>query len=165
MPGLKICITALLALLLTVPSSALALKQGEPLPELSGTTLEGKELNINSLKGQPILLKVGTTWCPTCGQQTKEIDKLRTYLTEHDVQYIEVFVQEQAKNVEQFFSKKNHQQPDVVILDQGNIARALNLYLIPRLLLIDKNFKVYRDGDPLMAEDLKQELQKMLTKN
>lgn len=165
MPGLKICITALMALLLTVPSSAMALKRGDRLPELSGVTLADKEFNISSLKGHPLLVKIGTTWCPTCNQQTQEIDKLHDFLTEQGIRYIEVFVQEQTKTVRQFFNNDRHQLPDVVILDQGGIARELNVYLIPRLLLIDKNFNVYRDGDPLMAEDLKQELQKMLTKN
>ncbi|MCW8894028.1 MAG: redoxin family protein [Deltaproteobacteria bacterium] len=163
MPGLKIYLTALLTLLLVVPSAALALKQGDPLPELAGPTLEGTEFNISSLKGQPILLKVGTTWCPTCGQQTQEIDKLRDFLAENGVRYIEVFVQETAKKVRQFFSKGGHQLPDAVILDQGSIARALNVYVIPRVIMIDKNFQVFRDGNPLTATELKNELGKMLT--
>jgi hypothetical protein len=47
-------------------------------------------------------------------------------------------------------------------MDQGKIASALNIYLIPRLILIDKNLRVYRDSDPLPRSLLKQELQKMV---
>ena len=84
-------------------------------------------------------------------------------MTENNIQFVEVFIQENKKKVQKFLSKNNHQQPDVVIIDQGAIARALNIYLIPRLVLIDKDFQVYRDGDPLPSNILKQELQKMLT--
>ena len=163
MPILKFITAVLLIILLSIPVTVFALKKGEQFPALSGTTLEDEEFSISSLKGQPILLKVGTTWCPTCGQQSAEIDKLRGFMTENDIQFVEVFIQENKKKVRKYFSKKDLQLPDVVIIDNGKIARALNIYLIPRVLLIDKDFQVYRDGDPLPGDVLKQELQKMLT--
>jgi thiol-disulfide isomerase/thioredoxin len=163
MPMFKFITTVLVITLLSIPSQVLALKAGELLPTLSGITLEGTEFSISSLKGQPILLKVGTTWCPTCGQQSQEIDKLRGFMAENQIQFVEVFVQESEKKVRKYFSKKGYQIPDVVIIDQGKIARALNIYLIPRVILIDKNLQVYRDSDPLPSDVLKQELQKMLT--
>jgi len=163
MPQSKVIIALLLLALLGLPTAVFALKKGEQFPTLSGKTLEGQNFNIDSLKGQPVLLKVGTTWCPTCGQQSQEINRLRGFMTENNIQFVEVFIQENKKKVQKFLSKNNHQQPDVVIIDQGAIARALNIYLIPRLVLIDKDFQVYRDGDPLPSNILKQELQKMLT--
>ncbi|MDX2479852.1 MAG: TlpA disulfide reductase family protein [Desulfuromusa sp.] len=162
MPKLKLLTTALLITILTIPSVVWALKTGDPFPSLSGTTLEGAEFSISSLKGQPIILKVGTTWCPTCGQQSKEIDKLRGFMTENEIQFVDVFIQENEKKVRKYFSGDGHQIPDVVIIDQGEIARALNIYLIPRVILIDKDFQVYRDSDPLPSDVLKQELEKML---
>ena len=163
MPKSKIIVTLLLLTLLSIPSAVFALKKGEPFPALSGTTLEGQTFSINSLKGQPVLLKLGTTWCPTCIQQSKEINKLRGFLAENDIKYIEVFVQESKQKVLKFLDKKNHQHPDVVILDQGAIANDLNVYLIPRLIIIDKDHIVYRDGDPLSSNALQHELLEMLT--
>lgn len=162
MPRFKVITAVLLVILLSVPAAVFALKKGEQFPTLSGITLEGEEFNFSSLEGQPILLKVGTTWCPTCGQQSAEIDELRGFMTENGIQFVEVFIQENKKKVRKYFSKKELQLPDVVIIDNGKIARALNIYLIPRVLLIDKDFQVYRDGDPLPSDVLKQELQKML---
>ena len=162
MPGLKVILALLLLTSLSLPATVFALKKGEPFPALSGTTLEGQNFNINSLKGQPILLKVGTTWCPTCGQQSQEINTLRGFMTENNIQFVEVFIQENKKKVQKFLNKNNHQRPDVVIIDQGAIARGLNVYLIPRLVLIDKDFVVHRDGDPLSSDVLKQELLEMI---
>lgn len=162
MPSLKFVTAVLLIAILSVPSAVFALKKGEQFPTLSGTTLEGDKFNFSSLEGQPILLKVGTTWCPTCGQQSKEIDQLRGFMAENGIQFVEVFIQEKNKRVRKYFSKKGIQLPDTVIIDNGEIARALNIYLIPRVLLIDKYFQIYRDGDPLRSDVLKQELLKML---
>jgi thiol-disulfide isomerase/thioredoxin len=163
MPRLKFITIVLLLTLLSIPSVVLAFKAGDPLPGLTGTTLEGSEFSISSLKGRPILLKVGTTWCPTCGQQSQEIDKLRGFMTANDIQFVEVFVQENEKTVRKYFKQHGQQIPDVVLTDQGEIANALNIYLIPRVILIDKTLHIYRDGDPLPSSALQQEMQKMLT--
>lgn len=162
MPGKRISLICLLALLLVLPTTGLALEKGESFPELSGRLLDGSDFSLDSLKGRPVLMKIGTTWCPTCGQQSREIAKIADFLKKNQIQYVEIFVQEPADKVRRYFKKNNYHQPDTIILDDGTIGRALNLYLIPRLLLIDVDFKVYRDGEPLMAAEVKKLLQNML---
>jgi len=162
MPKFRFITTVLFIVLLTIPVAALAFKKGDQLPELTGTTLDGKAFTISSLKGQPILLKVGTTWCPACGQQANEIAAVRDFMIDNGIRYVEVFVQERAQTIQSYLDRANHQRPDAVVMDQGKIASALNIYLIPRLILIDKNLRVYRDSDPLPRSLLKQELQKMV---
>ncbi len=149
-------------ILLSLPFSAAALQKAETFPELTGETLTGTEFDLTSLKGEPILLKVGTSWCGTCRMQTKAIDGLRDFLTENGIHYVDVFVQESQATVENYFKKNDYQLPETVILDHGSIAKQLNIYLIPRIILIDRDFKVYRDGDTISEKALKKELQQML---
>ncbi|HEY5674077.1 MAG TPA: TlpA disulfide reductase family protein [Malonomonas sp.] len=149
-------------ILLSLPLSAAALQKAETFPELTGETLTGAEFDLASLKGEPILLKVGTSWCGTCREQTKSISKLSDFMTENGIRYVDVFVQESQATVEKYFKKNNYQLPEIVLLDRGAIAKKLNIYLIPRIILIDKNFKVYRDGDTISEKSLKKELQQML---
>ena len=163
MPGFRCLMPVLLACLLWLPVSVQALQKGEFPPPLSGTTLDGQAFDLEHSRGRPILLKVGTTWCPSCGEQTEEINKIRAFIDQHDIAYIEVFVQESEKKVRSFFTRANHRPPEQVVLDQGAIARALNIYVIPRLILIDSGYRVFRDGDPLASTALKQELEQMLT--
>ena len=159
----KFTIALLLITLLSLPATVFALKKGDPFPPLTGTTLQGEQFDFSSLKGQPILLKLGTTWCPTCSQQSEIINQLHDFITENKIKFVEVFIQESPKTVLKNFSKTGHHSPDVIIMDQGEIAGKLNIYLIPRIILIDKHFKGYRDGEPMATDALKQELQKMLT--
>jgi thiol-disulfide isomerase/thioredoxin len=159
---LKALTAALIVLLAVLPGAALALEKGSEFPKVGGQTLDDSRYSLGKLKGRPILLKVGTTWCPTCKQQTQEIDKIRAFLSENDVQYVEVFIRQNAAAVKNFFTAKEFEKPDVVLLDQGTIARVLNVYVIPRVLLIDRDFRVYRDGQPLPAAELQNELRAML---
>ena len=149
-------------MLLSLPASVWALKAGEPFPQLSGTTIDGKNFNFTDLKGKLIVLKIGTTWCPTCDQQSAEINKIRPFMTENKIKLVEVFIQEKEATIRKYLGKKGHETPDIVLLDQGKIASALNIYLIPRVILIDKDFNVYRDADPLPSYLLKQKLDDML---
>ena len=161
MHHLKSIVAVLVFLLAFLPNAALALEKGSDFPMVAGFTLDGERYPLRQLRGQPILLKVGTTWCPTCKEQAQEVEKIRGFLRENDVHYVDVFIQQKAGAVKAHFS--NHDQtPDVILLDKGAIAQMLNVYLIPRLLLINSDFTVHRDGQPLFAEDLKSELQAML---
>ncbi len=149
-------------MILAVAATSFALKKGDLLPALSGKTLTGETFDFSSLKGHPVLLKVGTTWCPTCGQEAAEIEQIRDFLAENGIKYVEVFIQETASTVRSYLDREGHRKPDVVILDDGAIGKALNIYQIPRVLMIDSNMIVYRDGRPLLAKTLQQELQKMV---
>jgi len=149
-----------------MPLTAQALFQkGELLPEVAGETIDGKQFSVASLKGKPILLKIGTTWCGTCGMQSKAINEIRDFMAENEVQFVEVFIQESAKKVNKYFTKKGFQLPDQTILDDGDISKRLNIYVIPRLILIDRDHKVYRDGDTISSKNLKKKLEQMLAKN
>ena len=159
---LKFIIALLIIAVFSLPATGFALKKGDPFPPLSGTTLQGEPFDFTSLKGQPILLKLGTTWCPTCTQQSEIIDQLHNFITENKIKFVEVFIQETPRTVLKNFSKTGHHSPDVIIMDKGEIASKLNIYLIPRIVMIDKNFNIYRDGEPIAKEALKQELLKLI---
>jgi thiol-disulfide isomerase/thioredoxin len=158
-------LTLFLALALPNPFSAFALEKGEPLPEVQGTTLEGEAFDLSSFKDGPILLKIGTTWCDACRTQYQEISNLGGYLKENGIRFVEVFIQEKKKTVRKYFSKGEGLLPDAVVLDNGDIHKALNVYLIPRVILIDKNYRVYRDGSVLSEDELKQKLTAMLAES
>lgn len=159
---MKLLKSALLIIFLFLPASGFALQKGDIFPALPGTTLEGKLFNIGQLEAKPILLKIGTTWCPGCRKQAHEIEKIRPFMKEQGIEYVEVFLNESAKKVRKYLSKSTLKSPDLVLLDSKIIARALNVRMIPRLILIDKKFKVYRDGALLSSTLLKKELSKML---
>ncbi len=165
MPGRTHCIAALLLALSILPVTCFALQKGDSFPDLSGQTLETEDFDFAQLKGHPFLLKIGTTWCPACKEQNTEITKISDILKAEKIRHIEVFVQESEQTVRRFLDKSNEKMPDIVLMDKGTIARSLNVFAIPRVLLVDKHFIVFSDTNPVDADFLKKSIQKMLTKN
>ena len=73
---------------------ALALEVGTETPDFQLKTLDGQDIRLSDYRGRIIILKLATTWCPTCKQATEEICDLTNFLSKNDVVVIEVFLQD-----------------------------------------------------------------------
>ena len=151
-----------LLLTLLLPCHSSAQQSSEAFPAISGKTLAGGKFELTGLKGKPVLIKIGTTWCGACQQQSKEIEELSGFLKSNHIHFIDVYVQESAATVNQYLHDNGMSPPETVILDDGGIAKQLNVYLIPRVILLDKEHKIYRDGGIISSKNLKETLQAML---
>ena len=152
-----------LCILLAVSFSAFAIEVGETAPDFSLPNLSGEKVALASFKGQPILLKLATTWCPTCKQQSAELGRIKDYLQEKNVAVVEVFVQDSEKMVRDYVAGEGLERNHVVLLDDGTAAKAYNVFVIPRVILIDQNFKVQRDGSLVSGRDLKEKLGQLVS--
>ena len=65
-----------LLLLLFTLSPCLGTEVGEPLPEFSILTFDGKTLTRSSFEGKPLLLVFWNTWCSDCMRELPEISRL-----------------------------------------------------------------------------------------
>jgi peroxiredoxin len=117
--------------------------------------LQGAPVRLSTFKGQPILLKLGTTWCPACVRQEQVLDEATAELRGAGVVVVEVFLQESAADVSRDRQASGSKETAVVLIDDGQVQRSYNVYAIPRVLLIDRNFQVQRDGNLLSAAELK----------
>ncbi len=143
---------------------AFAIGDGETAPDFRLSTLEGKKIALADFKGQVVVLKLATTWCPTCKQQTQEIEQIKDFLQENNVAVIEVFVQDTEKMVRDYFKEMPLAKNHTVLLDDGKAAKAYNIYVIPRVLLIDRDLKVRHDGSLITGADLKMRIGQLLGK-
>ena len=147
----------LLALFCLVPIAALAVATGEPAPDFKLQDMKGEDVSLSDFKGRLVLLKLATTWCPTCKQLSAEIKNIGEFLKEQDVVFLEVFVQDSEKTIKKYLG--DHQPPMTfhALLDDGQAYKAYNVYLIPRFLLIDEEQVVRFDssGRNVKAEDIR----------
>ena len=155
----------LLFAFLTPTPSTQAIEVGEAAPDFTLGTLDGRTVHLSDFKGRVILLKLATTWCPTCKQQTQEFLASGDYLKQHDIVVVEVFLQDSEEMVREYLEGKDFPMQHVALLDDGSALKAYNVYLIPRTLLIDKNFVVKRDGSLIDSDTLIAELGNLVGPN
>ena len=141
----------LLMLCFAMPASAY-LQPGSEAPDFELSGLDGKTVRLSDFKGQIIILQLGTTWCPDCVGLSNDLMKIGPFLNDHGVVLVDVFIQESSRSVSNFLRDKNFAMPIVPLLDDGQAHRAYQVYLIPRLLIIDQQFRIVHDGLRLNPE-------------
>ena len=150
-------IALLFCLFCLAPVTAAAIEVGAPAPDFMLKSVQGQDVSLSGFKGRLILLKLGTTWCPTCKQMSAEIAKIETLLKEKDVVLLEVFVQDSVAMIEKYLGKTEPAMTFHALLDDGQVYEAYNVYLIPRLLVIDAEQIVRFEsaGRNVYADDIK----------
>lgn len=148
MVNLRTHLAALLctALLAVLPGSALGLGVGEQAPGFELPALDGQTVSLADYRGHIVLLKLATTWCPSCSQLSAEIARASEYLKEVDAVFLDVYVQDTAEMVQRHLEGKPFAMTSHALLDDGRAYNAYNVYLIPRLLVIDRQGEVRFDS-------------------
>lgn len=155
---------ALVLCFVIVPASYVQadLAPGTTVPDFELTDMEGRTVRLSDYKGHPFMLKLATTWCPSCKQQSAELAKAKDFLVDNKIPVIEVFVDDTEEDVQNYMQKHPLAGPHATILDDGTVYQKFNVYLIPRVLIVDKEFKVKRDGSVIDAGTFTPILQKLL---
>ncbi len=159
MKALRASLLALVFLAVT-SLSVCAVETGESPPDIQLKDMDGQDFKLSDHKGELIILKLATTWCPTCRQQSAEFHEIEAFLKEENIRIVEVFLQDSEKMVQEYLAGEKFESPFNVMIDDGQALKAYNVYLIPRVILIDRDFRVMRDGNILTAQQIVSEFEK-----
>lgn len=119
---------------------------GRPAPPLKLKTLDGKDFDLTSLLGRPVLIDFWATWCAPCRQSIPRLAKLYEELHSKGLEVVSVDINGDPKVAASFIRRNNLlwtqlEDPDMdTERDWGQSA-------IPRLVLIGKDGKVRFDSD------------------
>ena len=117
------------------PNSTLA----DPM-EFTVTGLDGKKLQLASLKGKRLIMDFWATWCVPCRVQHPLYETLRErFGARSDVVFLEMNADEDRSVVEPFLTAEKW---DKTVYFEDGLARLLNVMNIPTTILIDKSGRI-----------------------
>ena len=150
---------------LVLSGPVLALEIGTTAPDFQLKTLDGKDVRLSDYQGRVILLKIATTWCPTCKQATEEICDLNLFLSKNNVVVIEVFVQDSESMIQDYIRNRDYGKLEHVVLqdDDQQVMKAYDVYLIPRLIFLDGELRVWRDASMMPGREMVKQIEKILS--
>jgi peroxiredoxin len=143
----------LFSLCFTLPLFALPLNA--PAPNFTLATLDGKKISLSDFNGKMVILKLGTTWCPGCRDQDRELQKIAAVLQEAGVTLIQVFLDDPADAIRAYQREYPMQSPVVTLLGDEKLMRDYSIYAIPRLIILSTEQKVLSDATGMKAQQIK----------
>jgi thiol-disulfide isomerase/thioredoxin len=120
---------------------------GKPAPELNLTTLDGKPVSLDSLKGKTVLLDFWATWCPPCRVDGPALDKLyKRYGSQLAI--VGLSVGEDRGTVEAFLKQHPHSFP-MALTSENELSRHYDVESLPTYIIVDAdgNFEMAVAGD------------------
>jgi len=142
-------------LMVAVCSVSFALVPGKEAPPIQVNNIKGQQIQLEQYRGRIILIKLATTWCPTCRVQAQEIEKITDFLNDNHVTVLDIFLQESAERVKRYIAGRTTAIQYQALIDDGNVGRGYAVRFIPRTLILDQDLRIIHDGNLLMAEEIK----------
>ncbi|MDZ4184802.1 MAG: thioredoxin-like domain-containing protein, partial [Desulfuromonadales bacterium] len=99
--------------------------------------------------------KLGTTWCPGCRDQDKELQKIDAFISEQKIALIQVFLDDPVKEIQAYQREFPMKSPVVTLLGEGQMMRDYGIYAIPRLIILSPDQKILSDTTGTTGQNIK----------
>lgn len=142
-----------LGLCFTAPLLALPLQASAPAFTLA--TLDGKKVSLGDYKGSTVILKLGTTWCPGCRDQDRELQKIDAFIGAEKIALIQVFLDDPDDTIKAYQREFPMKSPVVTLLGDEKVMRDYAVYAIPRVIILSPDQKVLSDTTGISGEKIK----------
>ncbi len=109
---------------------------GQPAPDFAATTADGKPFRLSDLKGHPVWLTFGASWCQPCRAENPDIQAAYDKVKGSGVQVVQVYMAEDAKTVTDYADRVGITYTKVPDPDQ-RLADGYRILGIPTHFFID----------------------------
>jgi peroxiredoxin len=99
-----------------------ALRAGEPAPPLRLPALDGRELDLATLRGRVVLVNFWATWCPPCVTELPSLERLHRALAASGLVLVSVSADEDESALRRFVAERGITFP--VLRDPGGRTAA-----------------------------------------
>lgn len=126
---------------------------GQVLPQITLRDLEGRSVQVEG-KGKITVVNFWATWCPPC---KAEMPDLNLFAGKHqsDVAFYAINIQEPAGKVADFMTLNHYNRMQVLLDQDGALAKQFHVSAIPTTIVTDKNGVIrYRKSGGMSLTEL-----------
>ncbi|MFM9631778.1 MULTISPECIES: TlpA family protein disulfide reductase [Streptomyces] len=130
----------------------------DPAPDLSGKTIDNKQLAVSSFMGKVVVLNVWGSWCAPCRAEAPNFQKVSTDLKAQGVQFVGINVADAKESSALAFEKTyGVTYPSLYDPSSKLMLRfkkgTLNLQAIPSTLVLDREGKIAARSLAALSEE------------
>jgi peroxiredoxin len=129
-----------------------------PAPDLSGKTLDGKQLDVADYKGKIVVLNIWGSWCPPCRLEAKNFVKVSEDLKDQGVQFVGINTRDTSTRPALAYEKSYGVTYPSLYDPTGRLMLrfkkgTLNPQAIPSTIIIDRDGKVASRSLQALSEE------------
>ncbi len=111
---------------------------GQPAPDFTATAADGKSFRLSDLKGHPVWLTFGASWCQPCRAENPDIEATYEKVKGSGVQVVQVYMAESASAVNDYANRVGITYTKIPDPDQ-RLADGYRILGIPTHYFIDSS--------------------------
>jgi peroxiredoxin len=135
----------------TAPSSKTGTSVGDLAPDFQLARLDGAQLKLTDLRGEPAVLIFWTAWCPVCKEEAPNFNQLATTYEPRGVRVVGINIQDSLARTEGGVRDFGIKYPVVRDAD-ADIARLYKVIGTPTIIFLDRNGAVRYFGNELPVD-------------
>lgn len=125
----------------------LTLSKGNPAPDFTGLTPDGKKIALSDLKGKIVYVDIWATWCAPCREELPKAKEIHNrFSTNEKVAFLYVSIDAETDKWKNFLkADPNFKGLHINISNQeqvGNLYKSYQMAGVPTYLLIDQDGKI-----------------------
>jgi len=111
---------------------------------LSGVSLDGRQVSLESLRGKPVLVHYWATWCEPCKVDIAQIRELAAKYGPAKFAVVGIALDSERSQLEKFLASKPIAWPQLHEAGglDGRLAEELGVLTLPTMILLDADGKV-----------------------
>jgi thiol-disulfide isomerase/thioredoxin len=113
----------------------------EPAPAFHARTIEGEQLDNQSLQGQVVLIQLWATWCGFCRKDQPAVEMLLREYSSRGLVVLGVNVREPRSTVERYLAE-SPRSCKIVLTPDTNLVKLFSGGGFPTYVLIDREGKL-----------------------
>jgi thiol-disulfide isomerase/thioredoxin len=139
---------------------ALRPESGQPLPNLTFSTLDGRTVQLSAFTGKPIVVNLWATWCPPCGREMPVLHKAQ--VERQDIHFVFLNQGEDPLTVSRWLQAEHLPLHNVLIDELRQASATFQQQGYPTTLFFDaKGTLVSRRIGELSAATLAERLRQL----
>ena len=114
------------------------------MPEISGTTLDGKQISLASMRGKVVVLNNWASWCLPCNDEAPILVAAANKANKKDIAFLGLDVSDQDSSAKEFVDLYKVPYPSIVDRKAVNLPKEPGVPpgALPSTLIIDRDGNV-----------------------